>query len=169
MTTATTARTPLASASEHRLFVSAAVWTGVGLAGGLAFREVTKATGFDGSTELAVVHTHALVLGTVVLLAALALDRLFHLGADRRMRWFLWIWNIGLAVTVGSLALKGTLQILVPDAADSPAIAGIAGMGHILLTVAFVLFFLALGRGIKAGRGSRRAAAEGAPRDLDAA
>ncbi|GAB3389835.1 DUF2871 domain-containing protein [Humibacter soli] len=138
--------------TERALFIGAAVWTGIGLAGGLAFREITKSTGFDGYTELSVVHTHALVLGTVVMLAVLSLNRVFTLGADRRMRWFLWVWNASLAVTVGALALKGTLQIVTPAVADSPVLAGIAGMGHIGLTVAFVLFFVALGSRLRATR-----------------
>lgn len=144
--------TPRTDRTERALFIGAAAWTGVGLIGGLAFREIAKANDFTGSTQLAVVHTHALVLGTVVLLAALALDRLFALGADRRMRWFLWVWNISLAITVGTLAVNGTLQIVAPASADSPAIAGIAGLGHIGLTVAFVLFFIALGSRLRAGR-----------------
>ena len=94
-------------------------------------------------------HTHALALGTTMLLLTLALERIFTLSADRRLGWFLWVWNIGLAVTVGGLALKGGLQVAEAAAATSPALAGISGTGHIVLTVGFVLLFLVLGGRIR--------------------
>ena len=140
---------------ETVLVRAAAVWAAVGLAGGLGYRELTRSKGFDGWTQLSVVHTHALVLGTVVLLGVLALQRLFRLSEDRRMRWFVWVWNTGLALTVAGLTVKGTLQVVGSSAASSPAIAGVSGMGHILLTVAFVLLFLALGARVRADEARR--------------
>lgn len=134
---------------ESVLFRITAAWTAVGLAGGLAYREITKNLDFTGSTQLAVVHTHTLVLGTLIGLGLLALERVYNLSRDRRFGWFVWIWNIGLVLTAGGLATKGTLQVLGSAAAESPALAGISGMGHILLTVGFVLLFLVLGRRIR--------------------
>lgn len=59
--------------AESVLFRLAAGWTAVGLASGLVYRELTRSTGFSGFTQLAVVHTHTLVLGTVVGLLLLVL------------------------------------------------------------------------------------------------
>ena len=146
--------------AETVLFRSAAVWAVVGLIGGLAYREATRAAEFTGVTQLSLVHTHALALGTTMLLLTLALERLFALSADRRLRWFVWVWNIGLALTVGGLALKGALQVAGAAAATSPALAWISGTGHITLTVGFVLLFLVLG-----GRISQSAPT--APRPLE--
>lgn len=134
------------------LFRAAAAWTAIGLAGGLGYRELTRQHEFTGATQLAVVHTHALVLGTVVLLGVLALEAIFTLSADRRFRWFFWTWNLGLLITSTMLAVKGSMQVLGTAGADSPALAGISGTGHILLTVAFVLLFLALGSRIRMPR-----------------
>ena len=39
-------------------------------------------------------------------------------------------------------------------AADSPAISGISGLGHITLTAAFLLLFMAIGARVRAGRGT---------------
>lgn len=122
----------------------AALWTALGLIGGLGYRELTRSQGFDGRTQLAVVHTHALVLGTLVLLLLLVLNQVFGLAADRRFRWAVWTWNAGAALTVTMQAVKGVLQVLGSEAATSKAIAGISGLGHITLTVAFVLIFLVL-------------------------
>jgi nitric oxide reductase large subunit len=134
---------------------AAAVWTAVGLAGGLGYRELTRSETFTGWTQLSVVHTHALVLGTVMLLVVLGLQRGFGLSQDRRLRWFLWVWNVGLALTVAGLTVKGTLQVIGSSAAESPAIAGFSGLGHILLTVAFVLLFLVLGARARAAEADR--------------
>lgn len=126
------------------LFRSAVVWTVVGLVGGLVYREVTKAADFVGATQLAVVHTHALTLGTVFLLGVLALERLFDLSALKRGRWFLPIWNIGLVLTVAMQGVKGYLQVHHAAVADSPALAGVSGLGHMTLTAGFILLLLAL-------------------------
>jgi hypothetical protein len=134
---------------ETSLFRAAAAWSAVGLAGGLAYREVTRAAGYTGVTQLSLVHTHALALGTLVLLVTLALERLFLLSADRRLGWFAWAGNAGLALTVGALAVKGSLQVAGSASADAPALAGVAGTGHILLAVGFVVLFLVLGARIR--------------------
>jgi hypothetical protein len=128
------------------LFRIAALWTAIGLASGLAYRELTRSVQYTGPTQLSVVHTHVLVLGTVVGLVLLALERLYHCSRDRRFTWMLWLWNCGLALTATGLAVKGTLQVLGSSAADSPALAGLSGSGHIVITAAFVLLFLVLGR-----------------------
>ena len=145
--------------AEAVLFRMAAVWTAVGLASGLAYRELTRTTGFEGFTQLAVVHTHTLVLGTLVVLLLLALQKLYRLADDRRFRWFVWSWNVGLALTAGGMAVKGTLQVIGSTAADSAALAGISGLGHIVLTAAFVLLFLVLGRRIRLTAGLQTASA----------
>lgn len=145
---------------ETFLFRSAATWTAVGLAGGLAYREVTRAADYTGFTQLSLVHTHALALGTLVLLSTLALERLYTLSVDRRLRWFAWAWNAGLALTIGALAVKGSLQVAGSASADSPALAGIAGSGHMVLAFGFVVLFLVLGARI---RDTARAAVDAGP------
>ncbi|MGO1974840.1 MAG: DUF2871 domain-containing protein [Propionibacteriaceae bacterium] len=132
------------------LYRLAAVWTVVGLASGLFYREFTKAFDVAGGTQLAVVHTHTLLLGTIFTLLVLAMVKVLALDADRRFRWFVLVWNIGLAVTTGGMLVKGMLQVMGHEAATHPAIAGVSGLGHMTLTAAFVLFFLVLGRRVKA-------------------
>lgn len=134
---------------------SAAAWTGIGLAGGLYYRELTKHNGLAGTrdlagTQLAVVHTHALTLGTLVLLLLLVLLAQFRgLGTDRRFRWGVGLWQGGLALTTAGMLVKGTLQVTDTAGYDSPALAGVSGLGHMTLTAAFVLIFLALGRAVR--------------------
>ena len=150
---------------ETVLFRSAAAWAVIGLGGGLAYREMTRAAGYTGFTQLSLVHTHALALGTLMLLATLALERLYTLSADRRLGWFAWAWNVGLGLTIGTLALKGSLQVAGSASAEAPALAGIAGTGHIVLAVGFVVLFLVLGARI---RDTARAAVDAGPAALRA-
>ncbi|WP_305094121.1 DUF2871 domain-containing protein [Prescottella sp. R16] len=113
-----------------------------GLASGLYYRELTKAQDFDGPTQLSVVHTHFLVLGVLFLLIVAIFERLFVLSANPLYRWFSVTFHAGLILTVSMQLVHGTMQVFGKEA--SAAISGIAGIGHVLLTVAFVVFFLTL-------------------------
>ena len=138
------------------LYRFAVLWTALGLAGGLAYREVTRSHEYAGRTELAVVHTHLLTLGTLMMLVLLVLEQVFRLSEQRFFRAGVWTWTAGTALTTAMQAVIGTRQVL--GDAESKALNGIAGLGHITLTVAFVLLFLALGRAVAAARVSRAAA-----------
>ncbi|MFD6676797.1 DUF2871 domain-containing protein [Rhodococcus zopfii] len=113
-----------------------------GLASGLYYRELTKAQDFDGPTQLSTVHTHFLVLGVLFLLIVAVFERLFVLSASPLHRWFTVTFHAGLILTVSMQLVHGTMQVFGKE--GSAAISGIAGIGHVLLTVAFVVFFLAL-------------------------
>ena len=132
-----------------RIFYSAATWTGLGLAAGLYYREFTRQLDFTGQTQLSVAHTHALALGMLMLLAVLALAKVFPFEAQA-IRLFTWLWNSALALTFGMLVFKGTLQVLGSPLAESKAIAGVSGLGHMLLTGTLVYLFLSLRKAMKA-------------------
>ncbi len=127
------------------LYRAAAAWTAFGLASGLFYREFTKLNDVAGGTQLAVVHTHALTLGTLVMLVLLALVGAFPVLQTRRsFRRGFWVWQAGLGLTAGGLLVKGCLQVLGSEAATSKALAGVSGLGHMTLTAAFVLLFVGL-------------------------
>ncbi len=129
---------------SRRLYWAAAAWSAYGLFIGIFYRSLTHSRDFTGSTQLSVAHTHAFALGTLFLLIILGLNEVIALESHRRFRIMFWTWNLGLIVTSATLVTKGTLQVIQSAAADSPAIAGISGIGHIALTVAFGLFFWVL-------------------------
>lgn len=131
-----------------RIFYSAATWTGLGLASGLFYREFTRQLEFTGVTQLSVAHTHALALGTTVLLVVLALVKLFDFDA-KAVRLFVLLYNAGLALTFTMLLVKGSLQVLGHEMATSKALAGVSGLGHMILTGAFVYLLLALRKAMK--------------------
>ncbi|MEU5532047.1 DUF2871 domain-containing protein [Streptomyces sp. NPDC020362] len=142
----------------RKILNTAHIYMIIGLVSGLYYRELTKAKDFDGTTQLAVVHTHVLALGMLFFLIVLVLEKQFTLTAHRLFTWFFWIYNAGLAVTVAMMTLHGTLTVL--GHSTGAAIAGVAGLGHVLLTVGLVLLFVTLGKCLPAA--SRPAAtAEG--------
>ncbi len=127
-----------------KLYWSAAVYTALGLVGGLYYREFTKAHAWTGGGQLGLVHTHFLVLGTVVFLLLLGLEKAFTLSESSAFRTFFLVYNIGLVITATMLTVKGTLQVLESSVATSAALAGVAGLGHMTLATGFVLLFVAL-------------------------
>ncbi|SHJ99452.1 Protein of unknown function [Tessaracoccus bendigoensis DSM 12906] len=125
----------------------AMIYTALGLASGLFYREFTKLNGVPGGTQLAVAHTHLLTLGTIFSLIFLVLERLFRLSeVTRRYKAFVITWNAGVLVTATMLVVKGCLQVLGSDFATSPMIAGISGLGHMTITAAFILLMIVLGK-----------------------
>jgi hypothetical protein len=128
----------------RRLFSAAFAYMIVGVASGLFYREFTKINDFPegGATQLGLVHTHLLVLGFVVLLIVLLLEKAFALSESRLFGWFFWLYNAGVVLTSAMMVWHGSLTVLGQE--SSAMIAGIAGLGHILLSAGMVLLFLAL-------------------------
>ncbi len=126
----------------RKLARTSLVYMIVGLVFGVYYREFTKFTDFTGETQLSVLHTHTLVLGTLFFLVVLLLEKNFGLSRQKHFNKFYLFFNLGLVVTLGMLLLHGTLTVL--GYPDSAAISGIAGLGHILLTIGLGFFFNSL-------------------------
>lgn len=142
-----------------KLYWSAVIYTVLGLVSGLYYREITKAEDFTGSTQLSVMHTHLLALGTLLFLILIALEKVFALTQSKVFPAFFWIYNAGLLITVAIMGLHGTRTVL--GESSGAAISGIAGLGHILLTVALVLLFIAVYRRLFKAEQTEPVAAQG--------
>lgn len=131
-------------------FYAAATWLTLGLAAGVFYREFTKLTGNLGvESELSLMHTHILALGMMMFLIVLALDAVLTLHTRRSFTVFFWVYNAGLAVTTVMMLIRGLLTLDGKSPADtSAAIPGIAGLGHILLTVGLIALFMAIREGL---------------------
>lgn len=132
-----------------KLLNAAFIYMLAGVTSGLFYRELTKAQGYpEGQfTQLGVVHTHLLTLGFIVLLLVLVLEKVFTISRSPRLfAWFFWLYNAGLTLTAGMMIWHGTLTVLGHE--SSAMISGIAGLGHILLTAAMIVFFVALRRAV---------------------
>lgn len=134
------------------LYRAAFTYLVLGLASGLFYREFTKLHEFPAGTvsQLGLAHTHLLTLGFLVLLLVLILEKVFVLSRSRLFPWFLRTWNAGVVLTSAMLVWHGSLTVLGRE--SSAMIAGIAGLGHMLLAAGGVLLFLALGKAIKEAR-----------------
>lgn len=134
-----------------KLYVSSFVYAILGLFAGVFYREFTKATGFTGETVLSVLHTHILSLGLLFGLIALLLTARFKLEQFRTFLGFFISYQIALVLFLGSLITRGVVQVLIesPSSALSASIAGVSGIGHLLLSVALVTFMILVGKGIK--------------------
>lgn len=128
---------------EKKLLYMSFIWSFVGLASGVYYREFTKFSGFDfeARQQLGTTHTHFLVLGFVVQLLALVAARSLGAHQTRSGTIFFWFWNVGVFITGIMMAVKGSLVIL-GGSDQHPAFAGLAGLGHIALAVGFISLFL---------------------------
>ena len=144
---------PIGSVTKMmRLLYTAFAFGITGVLSGLYYRELTKAHDFHdrSASQLPLVHTHLLVLGFIFLLVVMALEKILGISAaaPRAFAWFYWFWTVGVAITGGMMLVTGTMVVLGSDG-SSAALAGISGLGHIALTVALVLLFVALRAAVK--------------------
>ncbi|TGA98204.1 DUF2871 domain-containing protein [Sporolactobacillus shoreae] len=112
------------------------------LIAGIYYREITKALNFTGITQLSVLHTHLLTLGMLFFLILIPIEKTFSLTRSRWFIAFFWTYNIGVIWTIAFMVVHGTLAVLNQNV--GPALSGLAGMGHIILTAGLVLFFIVL-------------------------
>ena len=144
----------------RRLFYASFAYMIIGVLSGLFYREFTKLNDFpEGQfTQLGLAHTHLLTLGFIVLLIVLVLEKVFTLSRSKLFGWFFWLYNAGVILTSAMLIWHGSLTVVGQE--SSKMIAWIAGTGHILLTTAMVLLFLALGRAITRDRAQNTASGD---------
>ena len=127
---------------------SSAFYTLLGLLSGLFYREITRANDFTGYSQLNVTHSHLLVLGTVMFLIFMLIEAQFNLTRHKTLfNTFFYVYHLGVLLTVAMQFTNGLATIKGFEV--SPAIAGIAGLGHIFISIAFICFFILLGKRIK--------------------
>lgn len=134
-----------------KLFYASFAYMVVGVLSGLFYREFTKAKDFpEGQfTQLGLAHTHLLALGFTILLIVLVLEKIFALSRHKALfDWFFWLYNAGVILTAAMLIWHGSLTVVGKE--STAMIAGIAGLGHILITAGMVVFFIMLRRCITA-------------------
>ena len=118
----------------------------LGLLLGVFYRKFTKINGFSEHTVLSGLHTHVLVLGAFFLLILLLLEKSFALTKNKKFNIFFITYNTGLLLTVIMMAIRGCVEVLKLEisSAINSSISGIAGLGHIIMAIAYILFFLIL-------------------------
>lgn len=119
------------------------------MVGGVFYREFTKFNGFSSKSALAAVHTHYFMLGMVLFLLLLVLEKSFSFSGPKTPR-VLAAYHVGLNLTAVMLAVRGVVQVSGAGLSTgmNAAISGIAGIGHIILGVSLVLLLLQVRRGV---------------------
>lgn len=118
---------------------SALVYAPCAMVGGLFYREFTKAYAFEGETRLSVVLTPYFEPGMVFMLALMALETSLGVATTATKKWCL-LYHVGLNVTVAMLVARGLTQVLGCELsrAFDASMSGLAGVGHIPLSVALI-------------------------------
>lgn len=126
-----------------RFATPALLYAVLALAGGVFYREFTKFQDFSGQTTLSVLHTHYFLLGMVVFLLLLLLEKSFSFATPKIGR-ALVVYHLGLNLTTLMLLVRGIVQVLaLPlSAAANGALSGVAGIGHLLLGVSLILLLV---------------------------
>lgn len=126
----------------------------LGLMGGVFYREFTKLYAFKGLTTLNKVHPHTLSLGflglliTYVVVFVLVKHRVdIHQSIKKSVH----LWMAGLLITNVNFLLRGIIEVIghSPARGMEAAIAGLGGLGHILLAVGLIWTLIIALRGLK--------------------
>ncbi len=130
--------------SIRRLAEQAFVYLIFGLAAGVFFREFSKAYDFSATTVLSKIHVHLLVLGVVgslILYGLMIVLQPKNPNLINKLKLPLTIWNAGLTLMIVMMLLKGIIEVLGSNYFNTPvaAVAGIAGIGHVLLAIGLVM------------------------------
>lgn len=122
-----------------------------GLVIGLTTHEIAYWTNFSGETVLSFVHAHVLILGGGVFLMVPVLMKVFQIEQQKGFKGFLWAYNLGLLMTLGFMSVRGFSELLEFPLGNmmNHMVGGLAGIGHVILTVGVFLFFKALFRAMK--------------------
>ena len=117
----------------------------IAMVGGVFYREFTKMFAFSGQTALAFVHPHYFMLGTLFFLLLAVMEHCFKF-TDKKTNKIMIFYHIGLNLTCVMLVVRGIIQVLNVHLtfAMNASIAGVAGIGHILLGVSIILLLLNL-------------------------
>lgn len=140
----------------RKMINTAMVYFLLGAVAGVFYREFTKWNGFEGVTTLGKLHTHLFTLGMLVfLLLALFAKQLPGLMDTKGFKGFFVLYNIALPFLVCTLVARGVLEVLQVELSRSmdAMVSGIAGLAHILITVALLLLFLVLRKAVPAKQG----------------
>ena len=121
---------------------------------GVFYREFTKYQDFTGVTALGKVHAHLFLLGMVMFLIVALFAMHWNLDGQKKFRWFLRTYNIGVPLTADMLLVRGVTQVLgtALSSGMSAAISGMAGIGHILLGVSLILLLLQVKRSVSSAQ-----------------
>jgi hypothetical protein len=91
----------------RKVYIFAFVYLVLGLVFGVFYREFTVLNGYTGETQLSVMHTHSLVMGTLFLCFVLVLHKLFNISKIKSYSiWFI-VYNVGFMGVLLTMLIRG--------------------------------------------------------------
>lgn len=127
-----------------KLFYAATGYLLAALASGIFARTyIDQIMHFDGDTQIKLLHTHLFAMGMLFMLVLLALEKLFALSKSKWFTLGFWHYNAGFLLTMVCMLVVGIGQV---NGVKEPSamISGIAGLGHIVVTVGLGMLFYSL-------------------------
>ena len=123
----------------------------LGLTAGVFYREFTKFNGVAGGTSLAFIHVHTLILGMMFFLILSLFEDKFHMSTFKEFKIFNIFYNAGLMTTIAMFLVRGITEVLGSDISRGldKSLNGIAGLGHISLTIGLITMLLILNKASK--------------------
>src|SRR5262245_32422715 len=135
-----------------KLFYAATFYLVFGLCSGLFYREFTKSNEFTGLTQLTLAHAHILVLGFFMFLLLTLFEKVFRLSKSRWFNSFFVVYNVGALLTMTMFLVIGVAQ--VRGITPAGPFNGVAGLGHIIITIGLGFLILVLRERILGEEGS---------------
>ena len=134
------------STMYQKLIRNAFVSTIAALCCGVFYREFTKFYDFTGKTTLAFTHLHLMVLGTFLFLVLALFCLHTDLAEQKYFLRFRRLYAVALPFLILMFFVRGIAQAMaLPlSAAANGAIAGFAGISHILMALSLIFLFLGL-------------------------
>ena len=133
-----------------KLVKTAFIYAIIAMLCGVVYREGSRFLELTEPNTWSFTHTHFFVLGMFFFLIVVILEKEFSLTKDKKFKAFYIIYNIGLIITGMMLWIRGIADITESfyNSYDK-MISGISGIGHILLGIGIILFFIILNNKIK--------------------
>lgn len=126
-----------------RLINASIVYAALALVGGVFYREFIKLNGFSTYTLFYV--------GNDVFLILALLEMNLHFMNDRTKR-YVFFYHLGLNLTVIMLMIRGVIQVVYLNSLTTVlnvVIAGIAGIGHLILGISLIMILISIKNAIK--------------------
>lgn len=131
---------------------AAFIYAVIALISGVFYREFTKFSHFSGKTNLSVMHTHYFILGMFFFLLLLLLEKNFTFSDKKHTGKIIAVYHTGLNIAGIAFLLRGLSQVSRAELSKGldASISGIAGIGHILLSVAMIMLLLQIRKKVAA-------------------
>lgn len=122
----------------------------IAMIAGVFFREFTKFNNFFERTTLGVLHTHYFVLGMFFFIILLLIEKNFSFS-NKKVDFAIITYNIGLNISGIMMLIRGIIQVLNLDISSviNASISGIAGIGHIIISVSMIMLLIEIKKSVK--------------------